>query len=183
MRLLVFIVVCFQATLSLCQQTVAGITMPAMMQTVANTLYLNGAGVREKYFMNLYVGALYLKSQSKVSTSIIADNQPMAVKLHIVSSMITSEKMESAIRDGFSKSSSAGSLKKEIDDFIKVFKDKISIADVFDLVYSPDLGVQVFKNSKLVGTIKGLEFKRALFAIWLGADPVDDDLKKAMLGM
>jgi len=182
MRILAMIFVCVQATLGFCQQTVAGVTMPAKYQAGSATLVLNGAGVREKYFMNMYVGALYLKAKSGSGSTIVAEDQTMAVKLHIVSSMITSEKMETAIREGFSKSSSASSLKKEIDDFIKVFKEKIAVGDVFDLVYAPEQGIQVYKNSKLVGTIKGVEFKKALFAIWLGADPADDDLKKAMLG-
>ena len=39
----------------------------------------------------------------------------------------------------------------------------------------------VYKNGKEVGVVEGLDFKKALFAIWLGEDPADDDLKEAML--
>jgi hypothetical protein len=37
-------------------------------------------------------------------------------------------------------------------------------------------------NGLTVGTIPGLPFKRALFAIWLGDKPADRSLKQAMLG-
>jgi hypothetical protein len=34
----------------------------------------------------------------------------------------------------------------------------------------------------LKGTIKGIDFKRAVFSIWLGEKPADAKLKKGMLG-
>ena len=33
-----------------------------------------------------------------------------------------------------------------------------------------------------MGTIRGLDFKKALFAIWLGEKPADNSLKQGMLG-
>ena len=44
------------------------------------------------------------------------------------------------------------------------------------------MGVIVNKNGKLLTTIRGLEFKKALFGIWLGEKPADKNLKKGMLG-
>ncbi len=32
------------------------------------------------------------------------------------------------------------------------------------------------------GVIEGKDFADALFSVWLGSDPVDRDLKKALLG-
>jgi hypothetical protein len=32
------------------------------------------------------------------------------------------------------------------------------------------------------GTIAGADFANALFSIWFGRDPADDDLKDALLG-
>ena len=43
--------------------------------------------------------------------------------------------------------------------------------------------VVAFKDGKELGTIKGMEFKKALFGIWLGKKPADDDLKENMLGL
>ncbi|MCU0430400.1 MAG: chalcone isomerase family protein [Cytophagaceae bacterium] len=181
MKLILGFLALMCSLLAQAQQTLAGVTMPANYVAQSTTLLLNGAGVREKYFMNMYVGALYMKSKSTSSSSIISENQTMAVKLHIVSSLITSEKMESAIRDGFAKTAK-GTLSKEIEAFIQVFSEKIAVNDVFDLVYFPEKGVVIYKNKQVKGTIPGLEFKKALFGIWLGEDPADDDLKEAMLG-
>ena len=43
-------------------------------------------------------------------------------------------------------------------------------------------GVVVYKNGSKKGSIDGHDFKRALFGIWLGDKPADDDLKAGMLG-
>ena len=44
-------------------EEIGGINMPASLQAGQSTLMLNGAGVREKFFMDLYVGGLYLKKK------------------------------------------------------------------------------------------------------------------------
>ncbi len=49
-------------------------------------------------------------------------------------------------------------------------------------MYVPEKGVVVFKNGKIQPIIEGLEFKKALYGIWLGEEPADDDLKEDLLG-
>jgi hypothetical protein len=74
------------------------------------------------------------------------------------------------------------SLDAQITKFKGFFSDKIVKTNVFDIAYVKGKGTVVSKNGKEVGMIPGLEFKKALFGIWLGSDPADDDLKEAMLG-
>jgi hypothetical protein len=40
----------------------------------------------------------------------------------------------------------------------------------------------VLKNSTYIDTIPGIEFKKAFFGIWLSKNPIQKNLKKAMLG-
>ncbi|MBU2038998.1 MAG: chalcone isomerase family protein, partial [Gammaproteobacteria bacterium] len=54
-------------------------------------LTLNGAGVRSKFFLDVYVAALYLGNKSNDAAAIIAADEPMAIRLHIVSGMINSK--------------------------------------------------------------------------------------------
>ena len=79
----------------------AGITLPDVFETPKAKLVLNGAGIRTKFFLDLYVGGLYLVQKEQQPEKIIAADNPMVIKLHIVSSMITSKKMEAATREGF----------------------------------------------------------------------------------
>jgi hypothetical protein len=65
-----------------------------------------------------------------------------------------------------------------------VFKNGIQKNDVFDLVYIPGTGLEASKNGTLLETISGLEFKKALFGIWLCEKPSHKcpGLKSGMLG-
>jgi len=147
-------------------------------------LVLNGEGVRDKFFIDLYVGGLYLEEKSTNAKEILESKKSMNIRLHIVSSLITSKKMEDATREGFEKSTNGniGPIKEDIELFISVFKEEIKENDVYDIFYSSATGVQVYKNQKLKTTIVGLEFKKALFGIWIGKNPAQNSLKEDMLG-
>ncbi|RLC28517.1 MAG: chalcone isomerase, partial [Deltaproteobacteria bacterium] len=47
--------------------------------------------------------------------------------------------------------------------------------------YIPGKGVSVFSKGKLTTTVEGLDFKKAVFGIWLCDDPCDEDLKEELL--
>jgi len=139
--------------------------------------------VREKFWMDMYAGALYLNTKSTNANSIINADEPMAIKLHIVSKLITSDKMIDAVNEGFTNSTNGNTapLQAEVNKFIGFFKEEINKNDVFDIAYIPSKGVVVYKNNSELGTIKGLAFKKALFGIWLSENPADKDLKAGML--
>ena len=167
------------------QVTVSGVSLPATLKAGDTELTLNGGGVRRRFFMNMYVGGLYLQEKSSNAANIVAADRPMAVRLEIVSGMISSDNMSEAIRDGFQKSTGGNTraLQARIDEFIRVFsREEIGRGNVFELVYVPGTGVQTYKNGRLQNTIQGLDFKRALFGIWLSDDPADNSLKRGMLG-
>lgn len=167
------------------QVTINDVTLPATMKAADQTVSLNGGGIRKKLFFKLYVGGLYLTNKSSDAKAIIDADEAMAVKLQITSGMISSENMSEAINEGFEKSTggNVAPLKDKISKFVDTFKkSEIVEGNVFDIVYVPGTGVESYKNGKLQSTIEGLDFKKALFGIWLCDEPADEDLKKAMLG-
>ena len=128
---------------------------------------------------------LYLKEKSKDAGAIVKSNEEMAVRLQITSSVVNSGNMSSAIKEGFEKSmkGNIAPLQSKIDAFIGIFsKEEIKGGDVFTLNYVPGAGVKSFKNGKIQATIEGEDFKKALFGIWLGEDPIDAGLKTSILG-
>jgi len=165
------------------QKEISGITIPTKVKFNETTLALNGAGVREKFWIDLYVGGLYTAQQYSEATKVMNDDKTMAIKLHIISSMITTKKMIDAVDEGFKKSMKGkqSELKDEIETFKAIFTPEINENDVYDLVYTPNEGTAVYKNSKLSSTIKGLKFKQALFGIWFCNEPADNDLRDQML--
>ena len=61
-------------------------------------------------------------------------------------------------------------------------KEPIKEGDVFVLTYVPGIGLKTIKNNKLLSTIEGEDFKKALWGIWLGPDPIDASVKTGILG-
>ncbi|HXH17811.1 MAG TPA: chalcone isomerase family protein [Chitinophagales bacterium] len=166
------------------QTIIEGKSFPNTLNTEKGTLVLNGGGVREKLWIDVYVAALYLTSRSNNAAQIIQADQPMAVRMHIVSGMVNSENMSEAVHEGFEKSTNRNTapLKDKIEAFIQVFKEPIKVDDVFLIVYLPGEGIKIYKNEMYKAVIQGLDFKKALFGIWLGDTPVSTGLKKGMLG-
>lgn len=182
-KLILAVIAVASITLGQAQTTVGDVTLPNTMTVEGTELVLNGAGIREKVFIDLYAVGLYLPEKTKKAKDIINADESMAMKLEIISFLISSDKMISAINDGFDLSMSydTSPLKKEIETFKGFLSEKIVQGNVFDFTYTKDKGTVVSKNGKEVGVIKGLEFKKALFGIWLGSQPVDKDLKKGLL--
>ena len=58
----------------------------------------------------------------------------------------------------------------------------MKVGDQLTFTSLPGSGVQVDVAGKAQGTIRGDDFARALFAIWLGATPPNAGLKSGLLG-
>lgn len=164
---------------------VGGTQLPDKLLASGKPLILNGAGVRTKFVLNLYVGGLYLGKKNNDAAKIINTDEAMAIRLKIISGFITSEKMVKATQEGFinSTGSKTAPIQAQIKQFMAAFKDKIRKGDEYDFIYSPATGTKVIKNRQTITTIKTLAFKKALFGIWLSNKPAQQSLKKEMLGM
>lgn len=146
---------------------------------------LNGAGVKEQYYIDLYVLGLYLKKKSDNAEDILKSNKSQVMRLVCVSSLITSERFNEAMETGFYKATNGNPApyKKEIDILKKAFGGTWSENDEFLICYNPTTGIQLYKNKELKATIKkGIEFKSLIMKIWLGPQCVSDDLKDSLLG-
>ncbi len=168
--------------LLLCNSLIAA-ELPDSIQIGGTPLYLNGSGARTKYFMQMYVGGLYLQQPSSNGSAILAADQPMAIRLHITSGMVSQEKLVSSINEGFHNSTDGRTtaIEPQIHQFRQCFRDPIAKGDVFEIVYLPGNGVNVIKNGTPKGTVPGLAFKQAVFGIWLSDNPADTNLRLAML--
>jgi hypothetical protein len=164
---------------------VGSVNLPDTLKAAGTDLVLNGAGQRTKLFIKAYVSGLYLKEKSSDAPKIIDADEPMAVSLQITSGIISSKMMEEAVREGFEHSTKGNiaPIKDKIDAFVNIFKAKINKGDLYEFYYLPGKGLEVYKNKALSSVIEGLDFKKALFGIWLGDKPAQADLKEKMLGI
>ncbi|TNE56223.1 MAG: chalcone isomerase [Bacteroidetes bacterium] len=164
------------------KRTVAGVSFPAKVEVAEKTLIYNGAGLREKYMIDLYVSALYLKRPSMDANKIIEDDALMGIHIELVSNKVTRDKFVETVREGFEKASHGTATSEEIKLFMDAFSAAFKKGDKIHLNYVPGRGTYVKKNGQVLTRVPGLEFKKALFSIWLGTRPADGTLKKGMLG-
>lgn len=159
-----------------------GVTFYTEIKLAENNLVLNGGGLREKYFIDLYVGALFLQQKSKDAIKIVNSDAPMVIQIKLVSNSVTREKFVESVKEGFKNASNGKASNEQINKFITSFSSEFKKGDKISFEYTPKKGVVVEKNGMQLCAIEGLEFKKALFSIWLGAVPADESLKVGMLG-
>lgn len=183
MKTVVFRAAVGAVTLVVIAATASRAELPTVLESNGTRLALNGTGVRTKYFMKMYAAGLYLTAPSQNAKTIVAADEPMALRLEIVSGAITREKLLESLDEGFAKSTGGKvqALESQIEQFQQTLAGPINKGDVLELVYLPGRGVAVSQNAKPLGIVQGLPFKQALFGIWLSDSPADATLKRGLL--
>jgi hypothetical protein len=178
---LLALVVCLSSITFAQTKKFHGVSFSTELKLDGENLVINGAGLREKYFMDLYVAGLYLPKKTADAKKVIYDDTEMAIHIKIVSSSVTRERFIESVNEGFAISKHGNASKEEIKKFVGFFSEPIKEGDKIYLDYIPGKGVRVTKNGDVKGTIAGLDFKKALFGIWFGTPPVQESLKNDML--
>ncbi len=148
------------------------------------TLVLNGAGVRKKVFVKVYVGALYLPEPAAKAERAIEQPGAKRVLMHFVYDGVEKSKITEAWDKGFRSNlteAAFASLEPRLQVFNNMFED-MKKGERIELDYLPGKGMRVSIKGSVKGTVEGVDFMRALLSVWLGEQPADRGLKRAMLG-
>jgi len=160
------------------------VEIPETIEYQGTELILNGYGTRVIFFMKVYEGSLYLENKTSNANKIISDNETMAIRIDVLSNMVTADAMKKALNEGLEKSTGnkTGPISAEMNQLSSAFSTGVTTGDFYEFIYLPESGTHVLKNEELVEVIQGLEFKKAFFGIFLSDNPIQKNLKKAMLG-
>lgn len=186
MRFIFALLVTFVISLSAFAVEVSGIKIPDVAKVEGQELMLNGAGIRTRMFIKVYVGALYLEQKASSADAVLVDKGVKRMALHIMRDL-KADVFSGALQDGLKANNSVAELAK-IDDKLKEFNGIMSgvggvkKGDIVQLDYLPVAGTRVVINGDTKGTISGEDFFRSLLKVWLGEKPIDADLKKSLLG-
>ena len=165
-------------------RTVEDVNLPEKISLEGQELVLNGAGVREKFFFDIYVAALYLPAKNSDAGSILKADQPWRVSMHFLYSKVDWEKMDKGWDEGFEANvprEKLPALQERLETFKNMF-GTMHKGDVVLMDYAPGKGVRVSINGKEKGLVPGADFASALLSVWLGKKPVTNSVKKALLG-
>ena len=164
---------------------VAGVKVADSVKVGNNELVLNGAGLRSKLFIKVYVGALYVGQKAATPAAIYDSATPRRMVLRLLRDL-DADSLHSALDEGLRNNHTPAELpdmKAQADQLGGIMKamGKVLEGDAVSIDFSAE-GVVVSQNGEVRGKVAGANFAKALLKVWLGDKPADASLKKALLG-
>jgi len=166
---------------------VAGVDVPERTTQGTTTLVLNGAGKRERFIFDVYVAALYLPQREASAAAVVAAPEPKRLTLRLLRDL-SAEQLSNALREGIGLNRTPEELRAltpQIDALIATMNALGSARKgaLLTIDFFADGTTRVAQDGKSTGPpIAGADFQRALLDVWLGAKPVQADLKNALMG-
>jgi hypothetical protein len=165
---------------------VAGVKLDDKTQVESKELVLNGAGLRKRFMFNVYVIGLYLPEKKSDPAAVLQLAGAKRAALHMLRD-VGADTFTEALVEGLRANHSEADYKaleprvKELEAiFAEIKEAKKGMAITLDWTGT---ATQLTVNGKPAGkAIAGEDFYRALLRIWLGDKPVQNDLKKSLLG-
>ena len=164
---------------------VAGVRVEEKLRVGSNELVLNGAGLRTRLFIKVYVGALYVGQKAATPAAIYDSATPRRMVLRLLRDL-DADSLHSALDEGLRNNHSPAELsdmQAQADQLAGIMKaiGKVREGDTVSIDFSAE-GVVVSQNGEVRGKVAGANFAKALLKVWLGDKPADTSLKKALLG-
>ncbi len=166
---------------------VEGVKLDPTVQVGGASLVLNGAGVRTRVIVKIYVAGLYVPQKANAAAALLAQKGPRRVAITMLRN-VDADTFANALIEGLQKNHSEAQIvgfKAQIDTLSANLKaaGEAKKGDMIHLDYLPDAGTRVIVNGQPRGSaIAGEDFYTAVLRIWLGEKPADGDLKKGLLG-
>jgi hypothetical protein len=161
---------------------VAGVNVSPTVAVRQKTLTLNGAGIRKKLFVKVYVGSLYTERKVTTPAQLLADPGEKLIRMNFVHKKVEKEKIIEAFAEGLANNSPGVARSAEAKAFLSWFTADFVAGDSVDISLSPDGTVAASHNGKALGTVRSPALVQGVLLIWFGEKPADGGLKKGMLG-
>jgi hypothetical protein len=166
---------------------VAGVSFEERVRAGGAELVLNGAGLRKRAFFQVYAMGLYLAEKKAVAAEAIALAGPKRIAIRMLRD-VDADTFTEALVEGLRANHDETAMKAleprvaQLSAIMQELKEaKKGMAIVLDL--QPGTGTVVSVDGRPRGApIAGEDFARGLLRIWLGDKPVQDDLRRALLG-
>lgn len=162
-----------------------GVAVPETLSLAGEPapLALNGAGLRTRYLAKVYVAGLYLIQPARQPEAVLDSKAARVIGIHMRRDT-DAEQIATAFLTSVAKNhdrSEMQALKDRLNQF-KLMMPAMKRGDVLRLEFAANGDTRVVFNSQPQGSLRGVDFQRALLKIWLGDKPVDAGLKQALLG-
>ena len=165
--------------------TIAGVTLPDSINLNNEQIFLRGVGLREKYWIDIYVAGLYIPKnmidQNNSASQIITAHVPKRIHTHFIFPHVPKEKMVETLEENITKNPHI-----QQDTIQKIRRAQSWMEDytegdeiIFD--YIPEKGTIITVKGIEKGIIPGEDFMQAIFSIYIGSNPASEQLKQGLL--
>lgn len=163
--------------------TVAGVNIAETTDVNGQKLVLNGAGLRKKFVIKVYTGALYLPAKQANPAAILSGDTPRQMVMHFVYD-VDKGKIAEAWEEGLEANApNAGADVKNNFKTLSAWMEDMKEGQELSMTYVPGAGTSVVVNGKAKGTLPGKATADAILSTWIGAKPgPGKDFKNAVLG-
>ncbi|MGA1861278.1 chalcone isomerase family protein [Deferribacter thermophilus] len=161
-------------------KVIKGVNIPGNYQYFGKNLVLNGTGFRKKFFIKVYIGALYLEQKTN-DEKIVISAPTKVVKMHFLYKKVKSSQMKDTFKEGFEKINENLLKESAVQEFLNSVSFDVVKGDEVDLIIDKDM-VTVLKNGNKIGDFKSQALADALIKIYVGEEPADSGLKEGLLG-
>ncbi len=165
---------------------VAGVKFEDQASVAGQELVLNGAGVRTRVFIKVYAAGLYGAQKSSNAATIIGAKTHRRMQLSMLRD-VGADQFTDALKDGIDNNTPQAELdaiKGETEQLLNIMRGlkEAKSGQVIALDFSADGKTTVSVNGAARGSVASEPLQRALLKIWLGEKPIQNDLKRALLG-
>jgi len=160
----------------------AGVVLEKSVTVHNKTLTLNGAGIRKKFFVKVYVGALYSTRYLSSGEAALQDNGDKLIRMRFLHSRVDRQKIVDAFAEGINDNTPSVAGTPDAKRFLGLFRNDFVRGDTVDLFLGADGTVAASANGVQLGLLRSPMLARAILSIYLGGHPADADLKAGMLG-
>ena len=175
---------CFLLAASLASAAeLAGVTMPDKATVDGRELVLNGLGLREKLWVDVYVAGLYLEHKTSDAQQILGSSAVKHLRMQFVYKKVEAKKLVDAWTEGLA--ANAGGQMEQLRpglDRLNSWMEDVVKGDVMSFTAVPGKGLEVTIKGQSKGVIEDPAFASAFWSIFLGAKPPTASLKEGLLG-
>jgi hypothetical protein len=159
---------------------IAGVHFPPRVTLGGQKLLLNGVGLRSKFTVNVYVGALYLPEQCIDGPCVLEGDGPKKMVMHFVYRKVTQKQIVEQFRESLSSAPGVDKIGDQLEAFFSSIPDMLH-GDRFVFEYVPDKGTTVRASGGERLHFEGGRLMDALLYVFVGEPPASVALRDGLL--
>jgi hypothetical protein len=168
-------------------EVIEGVHFQSTAQVGGQVLQLNGAGLRTRAFFKVYAAGLYVPQKAHSAAALLAQTGPRLVAMTMLRD-VDADTMFDALSKGLKANHTEQQLAGFASQIGMLQADLRAMGEaregnVIRFEFTPEAGTRLVVDGQQKGSaIPGDAFFSAILRNWIGDEPVDADLKKALVG-